>query len=377
MNRSLRAVLVGTFTLRFSTGLTGALLGYYLAELPATAASGSSLHRRPLRRDVLRRGAGPVADLRPAGGRWGYHRVMQFGPVFGAAAVIITGRHRRICWLLGGTRLLEGASTAASVPSILGYIAIATAGDETLRGRSVARFEAATLGGLGAGFVVAGNLLTRSGPRPSSSTPCIYVGSFLIYRFGVTIRAPSDQVAEAPPSRLAALPPAAAQPHVLLLAPTWIAINAALGLWTASRSSSSSRRPDDRFPRPAPHGRLRPRSRSAAASPSACWSSSRRPVLLGQPVQELRRTHDHLLRHRRRRGGRDRGASSSTTAGACPRPCRSSSAWPRRRACSCWPGRPPRRLACWPTSPSASRTIGARSWASTASSWPSARSWAA
>ena len=35
MERSLRFVLLGTFTLRFSTGLTGAMLGLYLADLPS------------------------------------------------------------------------------------------------------------------------------------------------------------------------------------------------------------------------------------------------------------------------------------------------------------------------------------------------------
>ena len=34
--------------------------------------------------------------------------------------------------LLGLTRLLEGASTAASVPSVLGYVAVVTSGDEAL-----------------------------------------------------------------------------------------------------------------------------------------------------------------------------------------------------------------------------------------------------
>ena len=33
MDRSLRAVLLGTFTLRFSTGLTGSMLAFYLAHL--------------------------------------------------------------------------------------------------------------------------------------------------------------------------------------------------------------------------------------------------------------------------------------------------------------------------------------------------------
>ena len=34
MTRSLRAVLLGNFTLRFSTGLTGTMLLFYLADLP-------------------------------------------------------------------------------------------------------------------------------------------------------------------------------------------------------------------------------------------------------------------------------------------------------------------------------------------------------
>src|SRR3954469_10052647 len=135
MQRSLRAVIFGTFTLRFSSGLTGALLAYYLADLPShggqsvepivvglfsAAFFAAELVLSPL--------FGPLAD------RWGYHRVMQFGPVFGGVAVVMTGATTNL-YLLGSTRLLEGASGAASVPSILGYIAVATAGDEQLRGR--------------------------------------------------------------------------------------------------------------------------------------------------------------------------------------------------------------------------------------------------
>src|SRR5258705_253787 len=39
MERSLRFVLAGTFTLRFSTGLTGAMLCLYLASLPAHSST--------------------------------------------------------------------------------------------------------------------------------------------------------------------------------------------------------------------------------------------------------------------------------------------------------------------------------------------------
>ena len=151
MNRSLAAVLVGTFTLRFSTGLTGVMLTYYLAQLPqhggepvnalslafiAAAFYASELVLAPL--------FGVLSD------RFGHHRLMLFGPLFGMVAVVITGRTTNLL-VLGGTRVLEGAATAASVPSILGFIASATAGDELPRGRTSPRFEAATLAGLWSG----------------------------------------------------------------------------------------------------------------------------------------------------------------------------------------------------------------------------------
>src|SRR4029078_10059931 len=86
--------------------------------------------------------------------RFGHHRMMLVGPAFGAVAVILTGLTTHIL-VLGGTRILEGASTAASVPSILGYIALVTAGNELLRGKAAARFEGATLAGVGGGVGVA------------------------------------------------------------------------------------------------------------------------------------------------------------------------------------------------------------------------------
>ena len=184
MDRSLRAVLVGTFTLRFSTGLTGSMLAFYLAHLPEHG--GPSVDGRVvglfaatfyLAELVLSPLFGILSD------RYGHHRVMLFGPVFGAIAVILTGltppscvRRDRHALVLGATRILEGASSAASVPSILGYIALATAGNEVLRGKTAARFEGATLAGLGLGAIVGVKLFEffenlGSGRRPSSSTP--------------------------------------------------------------------------------------------------------------------------------------------------------------------------------------------------------------
>jgi MFS family permease len=124
MERSLRFVLLGTFTLRFSTGLTGAMLGLYLADLPSHG--GPEVDARVvglyaaifyLTELVLSPIFGVLSD------RVGHHKVMLYGPVFGGIAVVLTGLTTSLP-ILGATRLLEGASTAASVPSILGFIAL-------------------------------------------------------------------------------------------------------------------------------------------------------------------------------------------------------------------------------------------------------------
>ncbi len=232
MSRSLLAVLVGTFTLRFSTGLTGALLVYYLADLPrhggprvdpfVVGILGAVFYLAEL---VLSTPFGLVSD------RFGHHRVMQLGPLFGVAAVVITWATTNLV-ILGGTRILEGASTAASVPSILGFIAMATAGDELLRGRMSARFEGATIAGLGAGFVVGGLLWQAIGPVGFLLNAVIYGCSFAIYRFGVA-EPPEATAARASHPGLGRIAEILRSSHIWLLAPTWIAINATLSLYTS------------------------------------------------------------------------------------------------------------------------------------------------
>ena len=248
MQRSVWAVIVGTFTLRFSTGLTGTLLVYYLADLPAHGGEVVS----PLVIGVF--GAVFFAAellLSPAfgslGDRVGYHRVMELGPLFGFVAVILTGLTTNT-FLLGITRALEGASSAASIPSILGYIALATAGDVALRGKASARFEAATLAGLGAGMVVAGPLWTLVGPVAFFMNAAMYVGSWAIYRFGVrdarADHAVHHEHRPGSPRRYVAILRAS---HVWLLAPTWIAVNAAIGLWTGQSIFQLVREPPPEF----------------------------------------------------------------------------------------------------------------------------------
>jgi MFS family permease len=283
MNRSLWAVLAGTFTLRFSTGLTGATLTFYLAHLgehhgivdqvlglgPGHEVSsltfgliGALFYVSEL---ILSPFFGILSD------RLGHYRVMQFGPIFGMVAVVITWATTSLP-LLGGTRLLEGAATASSVPSILGFIATATALDEGLRGKASARFEAATLAGLLAGFAVAGLLWTPLGPATFLVNAVIYGVSLAIYRYGVDPKLdPGPEAGGATTSGATTSAVAAADAahgsepvatrfdigryrrilggsHVWLLAPTWIAINAVLGLYTTQTVFQLVKQPDPRFP---------------------------------------------------------------------------------------------------------------------------------
>jgi len=245
--RSLGAVLAGTFTLRFSTSLTGTMLIYYLADLPAHG--GEPVDPRSLGLMAAAFYAAELILAPPFGllsDRIGHHRVMQFGPVFGMVAAVLTFLTTNL-FLLGSTRILEGASTAASVPSILGFIAVITSQDELLRGRAAARFEAATVAGLGAGIVAAGLIWPVFHRWGFILNAAIYVVSFLIYRFGVP-ETPGDEahVKEPHPGARRYLEILRSS-HVWLLAPTWIAVNAAIGLWTSASLFQMVKDPDPKF----------------------------------------------------------------------------------------------------------------------------------
>jgi MFS family permease len=253
MDRSLWAVMAGTFTLRFSTGLTGAMLGVYLAKLPehggpevAATTLGLLSASFFLSELVLSPAFGVLSD------RIGHHRVMLFGPVFGAIAVVLTGLTTNL-FVLGGTRLLEGASTAASVPSILGYIAIATATSEVLRGKAAARFEGATLAGIGVGIAIAPLLFAALGPTAFFLNALVYGVSFLIYRFGVADRDREERAMAATARKTSdrtgwqRYRTIITNEYVLLLAPTWIAVNASIGIWF-SQSIFQFSKADPRFP---------------------------------------------------------------------------------------------------------------------------------
>ncbi|HEY4226931.1 MAG TPA: MFS transporter [Candidatus Limnocylindrales bacterium] len=249
MDRSLKAVLFGTFTLRFSTGLTGAMLTTYLAffgrfhpEVGRISAItvgilASTFYVAEL---VLSPIFGVLSD------RLGHHRVMVWGPLFGVVAVVLTALTSNMV-VLGGTRLLGGASAAASIPSILGFIAIATAGNEALRGRAASRFEGATLAGLGAGFIIAPKLFEALGPSAFLANALLYGVSLAIYFFGVKDPTGKQEAVVREHTSIRRYLELVTHSRVWLLAPTWIAVNAAIGLWF-SQSLFQLQRVDRRFP---------------------------------------------------------------------------------------------------------------------------------
>ncbi len=249
MERAVLAVIFGTFTLRLATGVTGAMLIYYYAAFPAHGGQpvqawevgvlGALFYASELIGSPI---FGVLSD------RLGHRRVMLVGPAFGAVAVVITAFTVSLP-VIGFTRLLEGASTAASIPSILGFIAFATAASELRRGQAVARFEAATLAGLLLGFVIAGPLFAAMGPAAFLANAVMYGVSFAIYHRGVPPDVEPEPAARAhaPGEGLLRYLRILRSSHVWLLAPTWIAINATLGLYTSQTLFQLVREPDPAF----------------------------------------------------------------------------------------------------------------------------------
>jgi len=256
VNRSILAVLLGTFSLRFSTGLTGGLLVYYLDQLPSYGGphvSSTTVGLLTAGYYLAELALSPVFGF--LSDRFGAHRIMQVGPIFGLSAVLITSFVVDLS-ILGGTRILEGGAAAASIPSILGYIALATSGDQALRGRAVARFEGATLAGIGLGIVAAGPIFDAIGRGGFLVNGAIYLVSFALYRWGVAElhHEPTEEELTAGTNHvrpssldLARYRRILSSSGVWLLAPTWIALNAVIGSWTTQSVFQLVRTPPEQF----------------------------------------------------------------------------------------------------------------------------------
>ena len=236
MSRSIVSMLAATFVLRVSTSITAGLLVFFVNDLTRGSGGGQGsiaiLHGGFYATELTGAIAfGILAD------RYGRKVIMLLGPLFGSVAVLMTGMTTMMP-VLFVTRLLEGSSTAASIPSTLGFIAAETADDEALRGRVVSLFELVSLGGmLAVGPALSGVLWDALG-RPAFFLNCgIYLVALVLYAYGVS-EAPREKAVETSAPKegratgeLSRYWRIATSRSVLLFAPTWLAINAVLGLW--------------------------------------------------------------------------------------------------------------------------------------------------
>jgi MFS family permease len=264
--KSLAAVIVGTLILRLAAQTMSQMLQFYFARIDRDYFSISHTVTGLVTASffVTELAGSPI--LGAMSDRLGRKKFILLGPLLGAVAVQITAMTMAI-WLLVVTRLLEGLSTASSVPATLGFISDATTGHPTLRARLMGLFEITFIGGIALGAII-GGYLWKFFANPTgigginvispafSLNGGIYLLSFLIFLYGLKDILPTSEIAptshpESPSQAAAgdAVPATAASARastrgsvnrylailkskpVLDFAPAWLAVNSVIGMW--------------------------------------------------------------------------------------------------------------------------------------------------
>lgn len=228
LNSSLWACLIGSLILRGAASAMGVMVGFYLRYLHDSGLRDAT----PLT-VALFAVAFFATELigAPIFGAWsdryGRKRFMILGPLFGAMAVQITAMTAALPLLLI-TRLLEGLSTASSLPATLSYISNETSHSPTARGRAVSLWEITTVGGLALGFRIGGTLWDDFGRSGFSIVAVVYLASAAIFYWGMRHQ---PRAIPAEPSHTQRLIQVLRQDDILRFAPAWVAFSAIVGLW--------------------------------------------------------------------------------------------------------------------------------------------------
>lgn len=241
--RSLAAVVIGTLILRLASQTMGQMLQYYLAEIDRNYYDISYTTRGLIIAAFFIPELFGSPLLGAMSDRYGRKLFILLGPILGAIAVLITSATTAI-WLLVFTRLLEGLSTASSVPATLGYISEVTKGRPKMRARVIGMFEITLVGGIAIGAIVGGYLWKFFGtPKTFIGIPLIspafalngiiYAFSLIIFWWGISEAKKREQtlhVANEHGSwkRFAAVLRA---PQVWRFVPAWLGINSIIGAW--------------------------------------------------------------------------------------------------------------------------------------------------
>jgi MFS family permease len=241
--RSLVAVVIGTLILRLASQTMGQMLQYYLAEIDRNYYPISYTTRGLIIAAFFIPELFGSPLLGAMSDRYGRKLFILLGPILGAIAVLITSVTTAI-WLLVFTRLLEGLSTASSVPSTLGYISEVTRGRPKMRARVIGLFEITLVGGIAIGAIVGGYLWKFFGtPQIFLGIPLlspafalngvIYLFSLAIFWWGIReTRKPEHMIHLADEhgswKRFTSVLGA---PQVWRFVPAWLGINSIIGAW--------------------------------------------------------------------------------------------------------------------------------------------------
>ncbi|HLG50947.1 MAG TPA: MFS transporter [Chloroflexota bacterium] len=220
---SLAGTIIGSFLVRIAGAATGVLLGLLLSSMHRSGVAGSSavvvgvlMAAFNFSELVGALVAGVLIDRR------GLRPLLLAGPLLGLAATILFAIPTRSLGLTCG-RLLQGLTTACTVPAALAFLSGATTEGSAGRGRIMGFFEAGSIGGLAVGYALGGILWDRFRRQA-------FWGLLIIYAIAVTlflfVRTPRGMVSQRPPR---ATWTALRQTGDLM--PSWLALNAAAGLW--------------------------------------------------------------------------------------------------------------------------------------------------
>ncbi len=247
IRRSLYASLGGTLFLRVGNGAMGILTGLFLAEKNSEMMQVSPDHPYIISATLV---GLLIASLyiTELGGSFvsgglidkhGPRRYMVFGPLFGAAAMIITTllhltpdspplQFVLFLVLVLAARLLEGSAAATANPASLAYIAASTTDDAKLRSRMSGLFELATLVGATVGFVFGGRLWDHFGQTAFLLNIAAYLLSAFLFMLADDVKSKPGENGEA--HDLKQYVKLVRSPRLRELIPAWFFISGILGV---------------------------------------------------------------------------------------------------------------------------------------------------
>ena len=222
-NGSLLSAVLGSFFVRLGGAATGVMLGFFFAGLHRAGLGQSSEMALSFLTAVFYLSelvGSPICGFLVD--RRGARFVLLAGPILGIISEVFLATPSHFA-VLGVARLIQGLTAAFTVPAALAYLSDATQHHPAGRGRIMGLFEVGSIGGIAVGYALGGYLwhwLHRPGFWLLAGLYTIAIGLFVFVR--------SDKRTTASPSPTASF---RAIGRAVDLMPSWLAINAAAGIW--------------------------------------------------------------------------------------------------------------------------------------------------